>query len=44
MPNWVILGGYVAGGVLRGLMVGAIVLVIAMFFTTCACRIPSSRW
>ena len=33
MPNWVILGGYVAGGVLRGLMVGAIVLVISMFFT-----------
>lgn len=33
MPNWVILTGYVAGGVLRGLMVGAIVLVIAMFFT-----------
>ena len=33
MPNWVILGGYVAGGVLRGLMVGIIVLIIAMFFT-----------
>lgn len=33
MPNWVILGGYVAGAVLRGLVVGAIVLVIAMFFT-----------
>ena len=33
MPNWVILGGYVAGAVLRGLIVGAIVLVIAMFFT-----------
>ena len=33
MPNWVILGGYVAGGVLRGLMVGAIVMVIAMLFT-----------
>ncbi|MBS0225872.1 MAG: ABC transporter permease [Proteobacteria bacterium] len=33
MPNWVILSGYVAGAVLRGLMVGAIVLVIAMFFT-----------
>lgn len=33
MPNWVILGGYVAGAVLRGLMVGSIVLVIAMFFT-----------
>ncbi len=33
MPAWVILTGYVAGAVLRGLMVGAIVLVIAMFFT-----------
>ena len=33
MPNWVMLAGYVAGAVLRGLMVGAIVLVIAMFFT-----------
>jgi len=33
MPNWVILGGYVAGAVLRGLMVGAIVLAIAMLFT-----------
>ena len=33
MPNWVILGGYVAGAVLRGVMVGAIVLCIAMLFT-----------
>ena len=33
MPNWVILLGYVAGGVLRGLMVGIIVLIISMFFT-----------
>ena len=38
MPNWVILGGYVAGAVLRGLMVGVIVLAIAMFFTPV--RIP----
>ena len=38
MPNWVILGGYVSGGVLRGLMVGVIVLGIAMLFTTV--RIP----
>ena len=38
MPNWVILGGYVAGAVLRGLMVGVIVLCIAMLFTTV--RIP----
>ncbi|MBS0194478.1 MAG: ABC transporter permease [Proteobacteria bacterium] len=33
MPHWVILGGYVAGGVLRGTMVGAIVLAIAWCFT-----------
>ena len=38
MPNWVILGGYVAGAVLRGLMVGVIVLCIAMLFTQV--RIP----
>ena len=38
MPNWVILLGYVAGAVLRGLLVGIIVLVIAMFFTTV--RVP----
>lgn len=38
MPNWVILGGYVAGAVLRGLMVGVIVLLIAMLFTPV--RIP----
>ncbi|MBS7458971.1 ABC transporter permease [Coralloluteibacterium stylophorae] len=33
MPNWVILLGYVAGGVLRGLMVGVLVLAVAMLFT-----------
>ena len=33
MPNYVILAGYVAGGVLRGLMVGLIVLAIGMMFT-----------
>ncbi len=33
MPSWVILGGYVAGGVLRGLMVGVIVLAISLCFT-----------
>jgi ABC-2 type transport system permease protein len=33
MPSWVILTGYVAGAVLRGVIVGAIVLCIAMLFT-----------
>ena len=33
MPGWTILGGYVAGAVTRGFMVGVIVLGISMFFT-----------
>jgi ABC-2 type transport system permease protein len=38
LPNWVILLGYVTGAVLRGLLVGVIVLGIAMLFTKV--RIP----
>jgi ABC-2 type transport system permease protein len=33
MPNWVILLGYVTGAVVRGLVVGILVLLIALFFT-----------
>ncbi|WP_431635408.1 ABC transporter permease [Dyella sp. KULCS107] len=33
MPNWVILLGYVTGAVVRGLVVGVLVLMIALFFT-----------
>ena len=33
LPNWIILSGYVAGALLRGLMVGAVVLVVSLFFT-----------
>lgn len=33
MPNWVILLGYVTGAVARGLVVGVMVLLIALFFT-----------
>ncbi|SDX79192.1 ABC-2 type transport system permease protein [Allochromatium warmingii] len=32
-PNWVILAGYVGGGVARGLVVGGAVMLIAVFFT-----------
>jgi len=32
-PNWIIMAGYVAGAVLRGLMVGAVVLLVSLFFT-----------
>lgn len=34
VPNWVILSGYLAGGVIRGLLVGTIVLLIALLFTS----------
>ena len=34
MPNWVILLGYVIGAVTRGLVVGALVLLIALLFTS----------
>lgn len=33
MPAWVILAGYITGGVTRGLLVGSIVTGIAAFFT-----------
>ncbi len=33
VPHWVILGGYVVGGVTRGTMVGVLVTIISLFFT-----------
>lgn len=33
VPNWVILSGYVIGGVARGLAVGFIVTLLSLFFT-----------
>jgi len=36
LPNWLILSGYVVGGVLRGLAVGSVVTVVALFFTRLA--------
>jgi ABC-2 type transport system permease protein len=33
LPNWIILTGYVAGALLRGLMVGTVVLAVSLFFT-----------
>lgn len=33
VPNWVILAGYVIGGVARGLSVGFIVTLLSLFFT-----------
>jgi len=36
LPNWLILAGYVAGGVMRGLLVGSVVTIVALFFTRLA--------
>jgi ABC-2 type transport system permease protein len=33
VPNWVILSGFVSGGVARGLLVGLVVTLVSMFFT-----------
>ena len=33
LPNWLIVLGYVCGGVLRGLLVGTLVTTVALFFT-----------
>lgn len=33
IPAWVILMGYLSGGVMRGLIVGVLVTVVSMFFT-----------
>ncbi len=33
VPNWVILAGYVCGGIVRGIMVGLVVAAISLLFT-----------
>jgi len=33
MPGWIILMGYILGGVLRGLIVGVLVTIVSLFFT-----------
>jgi ABC-2 type transport system permease protein len=33
MPPWLMIGGFVAGGVVRGVIVGTITLLVSLFFT-----------
>jgi len=33
MPNYLVLSGFIAGGVIRGLVVGFVVLLVSLFFT-----------
>jgi ABC-2 type transport system permease protein len=41
VPNWVILGGYVGGGMARGLTVGAAVLLVSLLFTEVRVHSPA---
>jgi ABC-2 type transport system permease protein len=36
LPNWLIVAGYMGGGVLRGVLVGAVVTLVSLFFTRLA--------
>ncbi len=38
VPNWVILGGYVSGGIMRGLLVGVVVAFISMLLGALAVK------
>jgi ABC-2 type transport system permease protein len=40
LPNWVILSGYVTGALVRGLMVGAVVMAVSLFFTRIEVQYP----
>jgi ABC-2 type transport system permease protein len=40
LPNWLIVTGYVAGGMLRGLLVGCVVAAVAFCFTHLELRHP----
>ena len=38
VPNWVILAGYVSGGIIRGLLVGLVVALISLLFADIAIK------
>lgn len=40
LPSWVILAGYVTGAVTRGLMVGAVVILVSLFFSDLEIKYP----
>ena len=36
LPNWLIVAGYIGGGILRGVLVGSVVTIVSLFFTRLA--------
>ena len=41
-PAWLLIGGFVAGGVVRGVLVGGLVLAVSLFFTGLSLTIHSA--
>jgi len=41
-PAWLLIGGFVAGGVVRGVLVGLLVLLVSLFFTGLSLTIHSA--
>jgi ABC-2 type transport system permease protein len=42
MPPWLIIAGFIAGGVVRGVLVGTLVLAVSLFFTGLSVSIHSA--
>jgi ABC-2 type transport system permease protein len=40
LPNWLIVAGYMGGGILRGVLVGSVVTIVSLFFTRLAVMHP----
>jgi len=41
-PAWLLIGGFVAGGVVRGILVGTLVLIVSLFFTGLSLTVHSA--
>jgi len=41
LPNWIILAGYVTGALMRGLMVGVVVMIVSLLFTRIEIQHPA---
>lgn len=41
-PPWLLIGGFVSGGIVRGILVGALVLTVSLFFTGLSLSIHSA--
>jgi ABC-2 type transport system permease protein len=42
LPNWIIVAGYTAGGMLRGLLVGVVVTIVSLIFASLKAHHPGA--